>query len=225
MRKIRGGHRGFAAADRSHPQPGLHLPKLRTWQLVIVFVLLAFVSATLLRLNNLGMIERRQAVIEADRSGDAERTRRALAELQRYVSSHMNTDMDKGVYLEESYRRDRAAALEAAAGASNPNSAVYQQASLECRSRFQGGTASFRNDYVQCVIERVGSLSAAAAGSVKLPNPAAYRHVYASPVWSPDLAGLAVAATLLIGLAIIARLVFFTLSRLLLRRYYRQLSS
>lgn len=196
----------------------LHVPHFRTWQLVVIFVLLSFVSATLLRLNNLGMDSRRVAVIEADKAGDPAKTHAALAELQRYVSSHMNTAMDKGVYLEHSYRRDYEAAITAGAQAANPNSAVYQQATVECRQpRY--------SDYVTCVAARIGSTPQGAQGAVKLPNPEAYRHNYASPYWSADLAGLSVALTLLTGVAIVSRILLYGVGRLLLKRRISQLPS
>ena len=45
---------------------------VKTWQLVLIFLLMSFVSASLLRLNNVGMIERRDAVMTADQSCDKE---------------------------------------------------------------------------------------------------------------------------------------------------------
>jgi hypothetical protein len=136
-----------------------NIQRLKVWQLLVLLIIASFISATLLRLNNIGMVERRQAVYAADEKGDSVEIRNALAELQRYVGSHMNTGLDKGVYLQKSYDRAREAALATAGTAANPNSAIYQQASIECRSRFVGGVQSFRNDYVQCVIEKVASLT------------------------------------------------------------------
>jgi len=76
------------------------LQRIKTWQLVILLILAGFLSATFLRLNNIGMIQRRTAVLNADAVGDNEITQNRLYDLQRYVTSHMNTDMNKGVYLE-----------------------------------------------------------------------------------------------------------------------------
>ena len=44
--------------------------KLKTWQLLIVLVVLLFVDATLLRLDHIRMTELRDAVISADASED-----------------------------------------------------------------------------------------------------------------------------------------------------------
>lgn len=174
----------------------------------MLLVFLLFVSATLLRLNNLGMIEKRQAVIQADKQLDNAATQQALVDLQRYVSSHMNTSLNKGVYRENAYNRDRDAALAAASNASNPNSAAYQQASVECRSRFRGGVESFRNDYVQCVLDRVSAMSQGQdpASALQLPKADLYRYDFASPVWTPDAAGFAVLFTLLIAIILMFRL-------------------
>ena len=60
--------------------------RLKTWQLFVVLFLAILVAAPLLRLNNLGMVERRSAVIKADEAGDQEKLRLAIVELQDYVT-------------------------------------------------------------------------------------------------------------------------------------------
>ena len=197
---------------------------LKTWQLIVLLLILTLLSATLLRLNNLGMVERRSAVLAADEAGDREKVKRSLVELQSYVTAHMNAGLGDGFYLSSSYERDRDAALNAANNqSSNPNSAIYQQASFECRSRFQGGRESFRNDYVQCVIDRVGAMSPQSepTSGLQLPRADNYKINYASPTWSLDLAGVTVAACVLIVLVIILRAVLAVVLGVLLRRRYR----
>jgi hypothetical protein len=204
----------------------LHKAKrLKTWQLLILLLLGLIVSATFLRLNNLGMVERRAAVIAADEAGDRERLRSTIVDLQKYVTGHMNTNLGSGFYLTKTYERDRDAALAAANQTANPNSDVYQQASVECRSRFQGGRESFRNDYVQCVIDRVGALSPQTnvESALNLPKADAYRINFSSPIWSLDLAGLSVAFCVLVTLVIFGRLALVFLLRMLLRRHYRSI--
>lgn len=68
------------------------LRQIKTWQLILVMLACGFIAATFLRLNNVGMVERRDAVIAADKAGDAAALERRLYDLQRYVSSHMNAD-------------------------------------------------------------------------------------------------------------------------------------
>lgn len=210
--------------DKRHLRQWLNrVRRLHTWQLVIILLLGLVVSFTLLRLNNLGMVERRSAVIAADEKGDREELRQTVVELQRYVSRHMNTSLENGFFLTKTYQRDRDAALTAAGEATNPNSAVYQQASIECRSRFQGGRESFRNDYVQCVIDQVSTLSAQtdAEPTLKLPKADAYKINFSAPFWTPDMAGLAVAFCALITLVIVGRFGLLVALRLMLRQHYR----
>lgn len=199
--------------------------KLKTWQLIVLLLLGLIVSATFLRLNNLGMVERRAAVIAADEAGDREVLRTTIVDLQKYVTGHMNTNLGNGFYLTKTYERDRDAALAAANQTTNPNSSVYQQASIECRSRFQGGRESFRNDYVQCVIERVAALSPQTdvERALSLPKADAYRINFSSPLWSFDLAGISVAFCVLVTLVIFGRLALVFLLRMLLRRHYRSI--
>lgn len=199
--------------------------RLKTWQLIIILLLGVILSAALLRLNNLEMVKLRSEVIAADEKGNDQATRAAIVKLQDYVTHHMNTSLDNGFYLSKTYERDRDAALAAANQATNPNSAVYQQASIECRSRFQGGRESFRNDYVQCVIQRVSALSPQTdvEQTLNLPKADAYKVNFSPPFWAPDLAGLAVAFCALVTLVILGRLLLLLGLRLLLRRHYRSI--
>ncbi len=199
------------------------IARVKTWQLLVIVLILTIISATFLRLNNLGMVERRSAVIKADESGDKAVIRDSLVELQHYISSHMNTQMNGGIYLSKSYERDRATALEAANNVSNPQSAVYQQASIECQAKWQGGVASFRNDYVQCVIDRVSSLSSASAPVMKLPKVDNYRHDFSSPLWSPDIAGFFVFLTAVTLSIIVVRVVSSLILSVVVRRQYQAL--
>lgn len=198
---------------------------LKTWQLFIILLLGVLVSATFLRLNNLGMVERRTAVIAADVAGDPEVLRDSVVDLQHYVSRHMNTNLENGFFLSKTYERDRDAALAAVSQSTNPSSAVYQQASIECRSRFQGGRESFRNDYVQCVIDQVSTLSAQSDAelALRLPKADAYKINFSAPVWTPDLAGFAVAFCTVVTLVILGRLVLLVALRWLLRRHYQSI--
>ena len=198
---------------------------LKTWQLVVVLFLGIILSATLLRLNNLEMVERRTAVIQADEKGDPEALRTSIVELQRYIARHMNTSLEGGFFLSKTYERDRDAALAAANQSTNPNSSVYQQASIDCRSRFQGGRESFRNDYVQCVIERVSTLSPQTdiEQTLNLPKADAYKVNFSSPFWTPDLAGLAVAFCVLVTKVILWRALLTLVLKMLLKRHYRSI--
>lgn len=199
------------------------IKRVRTWQLVVMLLIGLVLSAAFLRLNNLEMDKRRTAVMQADKLADKEATKQGLIELQRYVSAHMNTSLGNGFYLEHQYNRDKEAALTAATSTTNPNSAVYQQASIECRNRFQGGVASFRNDYVACVAERVRALSPSTDPSVglKLPKAESYYYNFASPLWSPDLAGIMVLFCLIVTSVILLRTIAAVVLRVVLKHRFK----
>lgn len=192
------------------------LNAIKTWQLLVILLLTTIVAATLLRLNNLGMLERRNAVIAADEKGDSAELERSISELRRYVTSHMNTSLGNGFYLSHSYDRAREAATRAASDTSNPNSAVYQQASVEC----QAGSERVRyGGYVQCVIAKVSLVPGQEnpVSALKLPRAEAYKINFASPLWSFDLAGMAVAICMLIIVIIIVRFIEVVILKIMLK--------
>src|SRR5688572_18672735 len=96
------------------------LQRIKTWQLLILLVLAGFLTATFLRLNNIGMIQRRDAVLIADKEGDAAVIQSRLYDLQRYVFEHANANTGQ-FYLEHQYRRDAQKAVDAASSDNNPN--------------------------------------------------------------------------------------------------------
>lgn len=198
------------------------LKHIKTWQLVIMLMIGVVLSASFLRLNNLEMDRLRSEVVEADKQGDTALIQQRMIRLQNFVSGHMNTSLGKGFYLEHKYNRDREAALKAAENTTNPNASVYQQASVECRARWQGGVSSFRNDYVTCVQERVKALGVAEdpASTLKLPKAESYHYNFISPAWSPDPAGFSVLVCVVITSVIILRLLSIVLLRLLLKHRF-----
>lgn len=195
------------------------LQRVKTWQLVILLILAVFLSATFLRLNNIGMIERRSAVTSADEQGNAEITINRLYDLQRYVSAHMNTDMDKGLYLEKSYKRDYQAAIDKAALDDNPNGNIYKKAQEVCAPQF----SRYSYAYLQCTTGELAKYPAASDldSAVKKPLASSYLHVFASPRWSPDFAGWSVLLCIVIALMIAIRLISLVILRIILHRHYK----
>ncbi|MFY9228125.1 MAG: hypothetical protein WAO28_02260 [Candidatus Microsaccharimonas sp.] len=195
------------------------LQRIKTWQLLIMLILVGFIAATFLRLNNIGMVERRTAVINADQANSPEDLIRRLYDLQQYVTAHMNTDMGKGVYLEASYKRDSQKILDAASGDQNPNGNIYKKAQEVCAPKFSG----YSSAYLQCTTNELAKYPAASdlIGAVKLPSADSYLHVYASPLWSPDFAGWSVLISIVLILMILVRLISLGVLKLLLRRHYR----
>lgn len=188
----------------------------------MLLLLFGFIAATFLRLNNIGMIERRTAVVSADEAGDQDVLIKRLYDLQQYVSSHMNTDMGAGVYLEASYNRDYQAWQAAQFGDQNPNGNIYKKAQEVCEPRFSGFSAA----YLQCTTSELAKYPAASDPSTGSGEPqvSAYLHDYVSPVWSPDFAGWSVVACLVIVMMIVVRLVSIVILRFMLHRHYRSIS-
>jgi hypothetical protein len=195
------------------------LQRIKTWQLLILLLLVGFVAATFLRLNNIGMVERRTAVVSADKAGNEEVTIQRLYDLQQYVSRHMNTDLGKGVYLESTYQRDSQKALDQASGDQNPNGNIYKKAQEVCAPRFSG----YSSAYLQCTTSELAKYPASneLIGAVKLPSANAYLHDYESPVWSPDFAGWTLVICAVLVLMILTRLIGLGILKLMLRRHYR----
>jgi hypothetical protein len=202
-------------ADRRQVKRSIRqLQYVKTWQLVVLLLLVGFVAATFLRLNNIGMVERRDAVLAADRDGDSTITQARLYDLQRYVSAHMNADMGS-IYLENQYKRDSQKIIDAASADSNPNGNIYKKAQEVCAPRFSG----YSQAYLQCTLDYLASVSPASnpTSSVTLPRADTYRHSFVSPLWSPDFAGWTVLVGILIIVMIIARMVGLIILRTILK--------
>lgn len=197
------------------------LQRVKTWQLLVLLLLVGFIAATFLRLNNVGMVERRTAVINADQTGDSEMIIKKLYDLQQYVSSRMNTDMGSGVYLESSFNRDYEAWQSAQYGDENPNGNIYKKAQEVCAPRF----GSYSAAYLQCTTDELAKYPAAAnpGSGTGEPKANSYLHDYVSPIWTPDFAGWSVVACLVIILMIIVRFMSIIVLRIMLRRHYRSI--
>lgn len=192
---------------------------VRTWQLVLLLILAGFVSATFLRLNNTGMIERRNAVYAADKAGNADDIIYRLSDLQRYAASRMNADT--GVfYLQETYNRDVRELVEKSSASSSSNQTVNDAAEAVCKPQF----SSWSQAYVQCFVNELNKHDGSnTLPTVQLPAPALYRYSFISPLWSPDFAGWSLVVCAVLIVAIVARLVSLIVFKIMLKRRYQEL--
>jgi len=207
--------------DKNQARRSLNrLQRVKTWQLVIIFILACFVSATFLRLNNIGMVERRSAVYVADNVGDNKITQNRLYDLQRYISAHMNTDIGKGVFLVSTYNRDYQELISKASNDVNPNGNIYKKAQEVCAPQFK----SYSSAYLQCSLNELAKYPASSGlvDTVKL-SPDAYVHSFISPVWSPDFAGWSLLVCVVILIMIIARATGVIILRFLLRKHKKSI--
>lgn len=203
------------------------LQRVKTWQLLLVLLVALLIAATFLRLNNIGMVQRRDAVLAADKSGTPEDIKNRLYDLQRYVSEHMNADSGR-IALEYQYERDSTEAKTAAeaAGSSNPNGNVYQKAADVCDPLGQAQGWRWPDPrYIACIDTELSKYPAATGPepTLQLPDINQYYHTFVSPRWSPDYAGFSVLICIVIALTLVARIVTVGVLRLLLRRHYRSL--
>jgi hypothetical protein len=158
---------------------------IKTWYLLAAFLVLLGIHAAALRGNYVQMTKLRAAVYEADKAnGNVEQ---ALQELRAFVSGHMNTDLDVGngvyppVQLKYTYERlvkaeqDRVNAV---------NSQIYTDAQKHCE--IQDPTSVLGRSRLPCVEQYIKSHPGTTARAI--PD-ALYKFDFASPPWSPDLAG------------------------------------
>lgn len=209
-------------ADKGRIKQSINgLQRVKTWQLIVLLIIVGFVGATFLRLNNIGMVQRREAVINADKAGNEETIIQRLYDLQHYVSSHMNTDLGRGVYLESSYNRDLQTWQTNAYGDANPNGNIYKKAQEVCAPQFR----NYSYAYLQCTTNELAKYPAAAnpATDTSKPRQEAYIHDYSSPLWSPDFAGWAVLVCVVLIVLIIIRLVSLGVLQIMLKQHFKRI--
>lgn len=200
------------------------LRSVRVWQLVVLLLLSVIVSLTLLRMNNLTMLELKKAVIAADGKGDASEISKTISELGTYVSHHMNTSLNGGFYMVATAERDREAALKAATeNTTVVGSQVAQKASIECQS---ASVRASYGGYVNCVKVKTSELGGPESfvSELDLPSDELYKINFVAPRWSPDAAGISVAVSMLLVVIIILRITGAILLQLLLKQRFRSIS-
>jgi hypothetical protein len=174
---------------------------------VILIGLILGVSLSIygLRANNLKMIELRQTVIKTDEdNGDIET---ALNNLRQFVYAHMNTNLRAGsnsneppIQLVNQFNRAVAAeqARVAALGGANK---VYVDAQNTCE--ISSISLMARAQCIQQYVSEHGN----GIPQLNLPPKELYTFDFASPTWSPDLAGWAIIASVLFGILLVIRLI------------------
>lgn len=196
------------------------LQVIKTWQLVILLVLMLFITATFLRLNNTGMVSRRNAVAAADKSGDIDQISQRLYDLQRFAAGHMNADPGT-LYLQDQYNRDVQRQAEAASSQGSQKALeIRRQAEEVCHPQFNGWSPA----YVQCYVNELNKHPTdEVSAQLTPPSAALYRYGFISPLWSPDFAGWSLVVCILITLFIIGRILSLIVLHILLKQRYREL--
>ncbi len=196
------------------------LTKLRRapyWALLVLAGVLFVTSAFALRANNQKMLELRQAVFTADeQNGDIEG---ALRDLREHVYAHMNTDLAVGDNairppIQLKYRYERLVEAEQAKLQATSNEDLYIAAQNYCEQQFPSGFSG--SNRLPCIREYLDTHGGDAGEETVIPEDL-YKFDFASPRWSPDLAGL----TLLGGILSLIAFVVFALGEFVLRKQLR----
>lgn len=181
---------------------------------MILFAVSVVGTIVALNANSRGSKERYDQLIAVDASGGDVET--ALAELREFIYGHMNTTLGSptGVYppiqLKGTY--DRLVAVEESR-IKAANSQLYDEATKHCEALFPAGNLPGR---AECVSNYVGE-----RGVIANPIPdGLYKFNFASPSWSPDLAGWLIVATCALGINFLLQI----LLEFRLRSHFRQLS-
>ena len=208
---------------------------IKTWQLLLILLPLVFFTATLLRFDHIRMTELRTAVLEADKSGDADSLSSSLSELKSFVNKNIiiNITEKNGssvvsfgtgpFYLEGSYRRAAEVALKEAekklTGDDNPNGNVYALASDVCReAAIANGWTWSDEAYINCMTSEIQKYpsSAEIIDTIKadIPSTEIYRLEFASPIWVFSLSGFFVLLCIVLSVVIITRFIIWIILRL-----------
>ena len=153
---------------------------------LIACIIFGVLAVFALRQNNLNAIKLRDQVLATDKQdGDTET---ALKNLRLYIYGHMNTDLagDSAIYppIQLKYRYERLVAAEKArVDAVNGN--LYNDAQKYCEQNFpQSFIGAGRLPCIQNYLD-----THPANAKVQAIPDGLYKYDFASPVWSPDLAG------------------------------------
>ena len=187
--------------------------RLKNWQLLVILIFLVASSVYFLRQNNLRMIELRNAVVAADEQGGD--VAGALETLNHHVFHHMNTTIVRPVELVNTYNSQAKAAIEAANKTSGRD--IYAEATAACERRGipLASIAQCTANYAITNNPGVGPTT------INLPDKNRFIYTFATPAWTPDVAGFSLLATGVVALWLLARLFEYILVRIIVRRRLR----
>lgn len=182
----------------------------RWWQrfpprlFLLATLVMAAVFIFAYRQNNLTALRLRDQVLEADRQdGDVES---ALRRLRQFTYQHMNAELtggSGGAYppIQLKYRYERLVAAEQRRASAGTD--LYRQAQQYCeQTEPQSFYGAGRLPCIQNYLDSRGQPQ-------NQPRPIPdylYKFSFASPAWSPDLAGYSLLAAVAMGLLFLARL-------------------
>jgi hypothetical protein len=169
------------------------------WLILALLICSSLIFVFALRANNQRMVVLRGQVYAADKANQGIDV--ALNNLRAYVYGHMNTNLTGGsnairppIHLKYTYDRLEAVEQQRVKAV---NSQIYTDAQNYCQT--QNSTDFSGRNRVPCVQDYVTSHGVQA----RAIEPALYQFDFVSPVWSPDLAGWSLVASLVLLLTLI----------------------
>lgn len=164
------------------------LRRVSYWYFLFACLVCIVVAVFALRQNNLTALELRDEVIMVDeQNGDVEAS---LKKLRLYIYGHMNTDLatSTSVYppIQLKYRYDRLVAAEKARNELANTNTIYSDAQKFCEANFP--QSFYGAGRLPCIQNYIDTHPAPKVTEQQIPD-ALYKFNFASPVWSPDLAG------------------------------------
>lgn len=180
----------------------VRLRPISYWYFVVLFVVTGFFALLALRHNNVRALQLRDELIQVDKeNGDVEGK---LTELRTYIYSHMNARLstEGGIYppIQLKYTYERLAAAEKQR-VTQANERIYNDAQKTCEALVPHGLSG--SSRLPCIQQYID-----AKGTKETPVPdAQYKFDFVSPVWSPDLAGFLVLASLVFLVLLIIRVI------------------
>lgn len=183
----------------------VQLRRVSFWYFLVAFVLSGIVAIFALRQNNLNALSLRNEVLKVDKANGS--VEAALKELREYIHGHMNTDLASAtsVYppIQLKYRYERLVAAEKArVDQLNSKSNLYNDAQKHCEATQP--QSFFGAGRLPCIQTYLDSHGGQALEQEKPIPDSLYKFNFASPAWSPDLAGwsLVVAAIMFLLFAV-----------------------
>jgi hypothetical protein len=172
---------------------------VKPWYFLVLAAISTVVCVYALRQNNLHMAGLRNDVYTADKNDGDVQT--ALKNLQAYVVTHMNTNLDAGpnavyppIQLEYTYARLQQAANQTAGTVNQP---LYTNAENYCQQQIPNGfSGRYRISCIEQYIQSHGT-------QVQTIPVGLYEFDFVSPRWSPDLTGWLMLAAIVFGLLFI----------------------
>jgi hypothetical protein len=177
------------------------------WYLLLAAIIFGTICVFSLRANYTTMTKLRAEVYAADQNNVD--IIGSLDRLRSFVNQHMNTNLDSGngvyppIQLTHTYDRLQAAEKERV---NTANSQIYTAAQSYCEGLYPGSFSG--GPRVPCIEQYVKDHGTTA----KTIPDGLYKFNFATPRWSPDLAGLTLLAAALFGTLAVLR---FLVGRLL----------